>query len=166
MDGARHAARWWGAIASWPQCVVVVLAGVLLIAPPLVAAPQWFPLAQITSGMTGVGKTVVHGIRVSEFSVRVLGVLPNAGPAGDLVLFRASGPAIESVGGLAAGMSGTPIYIGGRIAGAFSYALPFADPMIGLFTPIEDMLKDIPARAMRAPASAGAVLPLVLGGRT
>jgi len=51
------------------------------------------------------------------------------------------------------------------MAGAFSYALQFADPMIGLFTPIEDMLKNIPT-ASRSPASAHAVLPFVLGGRT
>jgi hypothetical protein len=94
-------------------------------------------------------------------------VLRNAGPAGDLVLFRASGSAIDSVGGLAAGMSGSPIYIGGRMAGAFSYALQFADPAIGLFTPIEDMLKDIPTRALRSsPASARAVAPFTLAGRT
>ena len=166
MGSARHAARWWGSILSRRLFVAVALARVLLIAPPLVAAPQWFPLAQITSGMTGVGKTVVQGTRVSEFSVRILGVLRNAGPAGDLVLFRASGPAIDSVGGLAAGMSGSPIYIGGRMAGAFSYSIQFADPAIGLFTPIEDMLRDVPTRAMRSPASIHAVLPFTLRGRT
>jgi hypothetical protein len=166
MGRARRAALWWSSIASRRQCIAVALAVVLLIAPPLAATPQWLPLAQITSGMTGVGKTVVQGTRVSEFSVRVLGVLRNAGPAGDLVLFRASGPAIQSVGGLAAGMSGSPIYIGGRMAGAFSYSLQFADPAIGLFTPIEDMLKDVPTRAVTSPASAHAVLPFLLGGRT
>src|SRR5438093_746961 len=110
--------------------------------------------------------TVIQGTRVSEFSVKVLGVLRNAGPAGDLVLFRASGPSIEPAGGLAAGMSGSPIYIGGQMAGAFSYSLQFADPMIGLFTPIEDMLRDIPARAVRPHAGVYAVPPFDLGGRT
>jgi hypothetical protein len=142
------------------------LAAALLLVPPLAAAPGVLPVARIAPGMEGVGKTVIQGTRVSDFGVKVLGVLRNAGPAGDLVLFRASGPSIEPAGGLAAGMSGSPIYIGGRMAGAFSYSLQFADPMIGLFTPIEDMLKDMPGRAVRPRAGVYAVPPFDLGGRT
>ncbi len=152
----------------------------LFIVPPLAvlplgAAPALLSTSAIRVGMTGIGKTVVIGTRVAEFQVRVLGILKNGGPAGDLILFRASGPAIESVGGLAAGMSGSPIYLGGRLAGAFSYALQATDPMIGLFTPISDMLKDLPPRAnacvlcapvaVRAPRTY-AVTPFSLGGRT
>jgi hypothetical protein len=112
--------------------------------PPLAATPVLFPASEIAVGMTGVGKTVILGTRIAEFTVTVLGILRNAGPAGDLILFRASGPTMQSVGGLAAGMSGSPIYFHGRLAGAFSYSIPSVDPMVGLFTPIEDMLKVLP----------------------
>ncbi len=134
--------------------------------PPLAAAPAVLPASQIAVGMTGTGRTVILGTSVAEFQVRVLGVLRNAGPAGDLILFRASGPAIQGVGGLASGMSGSPIYVGGRLAGAFSYTFQAADPMVGLFTPISDMLKDLPARAAGPVPHTLAVAPFELDGRT
>ena len=138
----------------------------LLLASPLGAAPQFVPESQIVPGMTGVGKTVILGTTISEFRVKILGLLRNAGPAGDLVLFRASGPVIQAAGGLAAGMSGSPIYLGGRLAGAFSYSFQFADPTIGLFTPIEDMLKAIPRRAHAGRPEGYPVPPFSLDGRT
>jgi hypothetical protein len=155
-----------------PQGIAALAAlavGLALLAgagSPLGAGPAFFPVAAVRPGMTGTGRTVVLGTRVVEFGVRVLGVLKNAGPAGDLVLFRAFGPALEKVGGLAAGMSGSPIYLEGRLAGAFSYAFEGADPFVGLFTPIEDMLRDLPApqeggRGDRAVP----VSPFRLGGR-
>ncbi|HKV45184.1 MAG TPA: SpoIVB peptidase S55 domain-containing protein [bacterium] len=157
MGNASRAARWGvGGLA----------AALLLLAPPLAAAPRFIPVSQLAMGMTGVGKTVVIGTTISEFRVKILGVLRNAGPAGDLVLFRASGPVIDAAGGLASGMSGSPIYIGGRLAGAFSYAFQFADPRIGLFTPIADMLRAIPGGAKISRSGEFAVPPFPLGGRT
>lgn len=149
-------------IVRWSLLLVTTgLAG----AVPLAAAPAWFPANEVAPGMAGIGKTVILGTKISEFKIKVLGVLRNAGPAGDLVLFRASGPAIEAVGGLASGMSGSPIYIGGRLAGAFSYSFQFADPAVGLFTPIEDMLKVVPSRTGLARPGTYAVSPFLLGGR-
>jgi hypothetical protein len=139
----------------------------LAVVPPLAASPELFPGSQIAVGMTGTGRTVVLGTDVSEFQIRVLGLLRNGGPAGDLVLFRASGPALQRVGGLAAGMSGSPIYLGGRLAGAFSYTFQAADPMVGLFTPIADMLKDLPAStAAQSPQRTYEVTPFHVDGRT
>jgi SpoIVB peptidase S55 len=131
----RHAARG----------ITVGLAAGLILTPPSSASLSFLPSSQITVGMTGVGKTVILGTKIIEFDVKVLGILRNAGPAGDLVLFRASGPALQDAGGLAAGMSGSPIYLGGRVAGAFSYSFQASDPTVGLFTPIEDMLKALPS---------------------
>lgn len=156
MGRAARVLRW---------SLLLVVAG-LVGAVRLAAAPAWFPANEITPGMTGIGKTVIVGTKISEFKIKVLGVLRNAGPAGDLVLFRASGPAIEPIGGLASGMSGSPIYIGGRLAGAFSYSFQFADPTVGLFTPIEDMLKAFPSRARGDRPGVYAVSPFSLGGRT
>jgi hypothetical protein len=150
-----RAARW---------CAMVLAVG-LLLPPPLLASPSMLPSSQIAAGMTGIGKTVILGTAISEFQVTVLGVLRNAGPAGDLVLFRASGSAIQATGGLASGMSGSPIYLGGKLAGAFSYSFQFADPMVGLFTPIDDMLRVMPGRAGRPRPGVYAVAPFSLGGR-
>lgn len=69
-----------------------------------------------------------------------LGVLPQAGPSGDLILVRVSGDVIDRTGGIAAGMSGSPVYIGDRLVGAIGYGYDLSDHRIGLVTPIHDML--------------------------
>ena len=148
--------------------LAVAALGVGTIPTPGAAAPSIMPSHAIAVGMTGVGKTVIIGTSVVQFSVRVLGILHNAGPAGDLVLFRASGPAIQSVGGIAAGMSGSPIYLQGKLAGALSYTFQASDPTVGLFTPIEDMLRVLPAASRTGTAGPRvyALAPVRVGGRT
>jgi len=147
--------------------LAAALGAAVMAVPPLGASPAVLPSSAIAVGMTGIGKTVILGTRVSEFQVRVLGTLKNAGPAGDLILFRASGAALQSVGGLAAGMSGSPIYLGGRLAGAFSYTFQATDPTVGLFTPIGDMMKDLPVtRAGSGASRTYTVAPFRLGGQT
>ena len=159
-----------GRVRAAGLLVAAVLAAGAVPAPASSTGPAVMPARDIAVGMTGVGKTVIIGTAVVPFDVRVLGVLHNAGPAGDLVLFRASGRAIQSVGGIAAGMSGSPIYLRGKIAGALSYTFQGSDPTIGLFTPIEDMLRVLPRNARaadrRGAAPVYAVSPLGLGGRT
>lgn len=157
---------WLPKIVAWP--LVMLTAGGLAVAAPLGASPTILRSSEIAVGMTGVGRTVTLGTRVVEFQVHVLGKLKNAGPAGDLILFRASGPVLQRVGGLAAGMSGSPIYLQGRLAGAFSYSFQATDPFVGLFTPIEDMLKDLPPgpSASHPGPRTFAIAPVDLGGRT
>lgn len=103
--------------------------------------PAIVPLAEVRPGMTGYGLTVIHGTTVQRFDVQILGVV--RGDTTDLILFRASGPVIREAGGTASGMSGSPIYVGDRIAGALSYGYHFAglDADLSLATPIEEMLK-------------------------
>lgn len=148
--------------------LAVAAPGIGLSPAPAGGAPAIMPARAIAVGMTGVGKTVIIGTSVVQFDVRVLGILRNAGPAGDLVLFRASGPVIQSVGGIAAGMSGSPIYLQGKLAGALAYTFQASDPMVGLFTPIEDMLRVLPPRAPSGTAAPHvlALAPLRLDGRT
>lgn len=129
------------------SAVVVILAVGLVAATPAhpdpsTDSPPILPLSQVRSGMTGYGLTVVHGTTIQRFDVKILGVL-HGGPASDLILFRASGPLIRESGGTASGMSGSPIYVGGRLAGALSYGYHFAGPDadLSLATPIEEMLK-------------------------
>ncbi|HHW14180.1 MAG TPA: peptidase S55 SpoIVB, partial [Firmicutes bacterium] len=98
------------------------------------------PLSEVRAGMKGTGLTVVHGTRVEPFAVDILGVVPNAGPAGDLILVRVGGPLMDETGGIAAGMSGSPVYVDGRLVGAVSYGFSFSDHRVGFLTPIEQML--------------------------
>jgi hypothetical protein len=71
-------------------------------------------VGDIEPGMKGTGKTVFHGTEPGDFDVEVIAVLKGAGKLSDLVLIRASGQAIEAAGGIAEGMSGSPVYVDGR----------------------------------------------------
>jgi SpoIVB peptidase S55 len=111
--------------------------------------PPIMPLSQVQPGMRGYGLTVVHGTAIQRFDVEILGILAG-GSTSHLILFRVSGPVIQQAGGTASGMSGSPIYLEGRIAGSLSYGYHFAGPDadLSLATPIEEMLKVlVPGRA-------------------
>ena len=97
------------------------------------------PLAQIKAGMKGYGKTVFSGNAVKQFPIEVLGVVSKKDRPSKLILIRASGPDIDKAGGLATGMSGTPIYVDGKLIGAFAFGWDFGDPKMGLVTPAEQM---------------------------
>lgn len=117
---------------------------VILLALPVAlteAAPDIMPLAEVKAGMQGVAKTVVAGTKIEEFGVEVLGIMKNKGPSGDLILVRTFGDLIDRTGGIAQGMSGSPVYIDGRLVGAIAFGWSFTDHKIGMVTPITDMLK-------------------------
>lgn len=113
---------------------------VVVFALGLPAQAQFFPLEAVAPGLRGTGKTVVRGTEIETFEVEFLGVVRDAGPAGDLILVRVSGDTIERTGGIAAGMSGSPVYVGDQLVGAISYGYALADHRIGFVTPIGDML--------------------------
>jgi SpoIVB peptidase S55 len=130
----------------------IVAAGLGVITPglpPAGADPQAvLPLAAVHAGMRGYGLTVIHGTTIQRFDIDVLGVLRGENSSDtDLILFRASGPLISRAGGTASGMSGSPIYLNGRLAGALSYGYHFPGPDadLSLATPIEQMLKMVAA---------------------
>src|SRR5271169_6674355 len=103
------------------------------------AALSIMPLRDIRAGMTGVGKTVFNGDIVEDFQVEILGVLENTGPRESLILGRLSGGPLEHTG-VMQGMSGSPVYIDGKLIGAVAMAFPYAkDPIAGI-RPIEEML--------------------------
>jgi len=112
---------------------------VLLLALPLAAQTQILPLAQVRAGMRGVGRTIFQGNRVEEFQAEILGVMENTGPKQSMILARLSGGPLTSTGVLQ-GMSGSPVYVDGRIIGAVSTAFSFAKEPIAGIRPIEDML--------------------------
>lgn len=105
------------------------------------AAPETMPVDQIQPGMKGIAKTVVSGTKIEEFGVEVLGIMKNKGPSGDLILVRTYGDLIDRTGGIAQGMSGSPVYINGKLVGAIAYGWSLTDHKTGMITPIGDMLK-------------------------
>jgi len=152
-DRARAALR--------PACVTVAalitLAGGANAAPqqPAAGAPtEIMPLSEIRTGMRGVGYTVVRGTEPQQFELEVLGVLENTFPNQSLVVVRLSGLDLER-SGIAAGMSGSPAYIDGRLIGAVSYRLGSfpTEPVAGI-TPIENMLRLDDAEISRVAAGA------------
>lgn len=98
------------------------------------------PLSEIKEGMTGVGRTVFKGSQIEEFQVEILGVLKNYLPQQNLILGMLKGGNLEETG-VIAGMSGSPVYINGKMIGAVAYSWPFAKTPIAGITPIESMLK-------------------------
>jgi len=97
------------------------------------------PVEDIRPGMKGRALTVVKGRDIVSFPVTVVSVLPTDESPGNLILIKVSGPLIEKTGGIAAGMSGSPVYIGGKLAGAIGYGWNFSEHDLGLVTPIEEM---------------------------
>lgn len=104
------------------------------------AAADTMPLSQIQKGMHGYGITVFEGTRLEKFDVEVLGVLHNIGPSQDLILAKVDSPAIKRAG-VIAGMSGSPIYIDGKVIGALAYSWQFEKEPVAGITPIDEMLK-------------------------
>jgi hypothetical protein len=104
------------------------------------AQTPFFRSKDIRPGMHGTGRTVFTGDRVEEFNVEILGVLDNFGPKESLILARLSGGPLEHTG-VMEGMSGSPVYIDGRLAGAVAMAFPYAKDPIAAIRPIEDMVR-------------------------
>ena len=102
--------------------------------------PSIFPLSEIRPGLKGVGRSVFEGSKIEEFQVDVLGVLKNISPRQSVILARLSGGQVERTGVLA-GMSGSPVYIDGRLAGAVALGFQFSKEPIAGITPIEEMLQ-------------------------
>jgi hypothetical protein len=112
----------------------------LLLAATAPAAVVIMPLAEVRQGMRGTGRTVFNGDKIEDFQAEILGILQNTGPRQSLILARLSGGPLEHTG-IMQGMSGSPVYIDGKLIGAVAMAFPFAkDPIAGI-RPIEEMFQ-------------------------
>jgi hypothetical protein len=138
-----------------------VLAGFLAAASLAAASIPIMPLDQVRPGMKGKGRTVFAGTTVEEFDVEILGLLKNSNPKRDIIIARLSGHPALAGGGIISGMSGSPVYIDGKIVGAVAYGFAFSKEPIAGITPIAEMMA-IPAPALK-PAVPGATpsLPLI-----
>jgi SpoIVB peptidase S55 len=115
---------------------------------------SYWDINQIRPGMKGIGKTVMTGTKLEEFEAEVLGVMRDVSPGRDMVLCRLKGCNLEHAG-IIQGMSGSPIYIDGKLLGAVAFAWEFAkDPIAGV-TPFGQMIQYVRSNDRRIAAEAG-----------
>lgn len=127
---------------NWRQyALAAVLALVFMLTPAMKASAAFMPVDEVRPGMQGIAKTVVSGTKIEEFGVEVIGILKDKGPSGDVILVRTYGDLIERTGGIVQGMSGSPVYIDGKLVGAIAFGWALTDHKICMVTPIYDMLK-------------------------
>ncbi len=125
-------------IARWLCLAMVTIS--LSAASVAQAASLFMGIDEVRPGMRGVGKTVVAGTTIEPFDVEIIDVMRQPG-GNDLILVRTSGSVIERSGGIAQGMSGSPVFVDGRLVGAIAYGWKLSDSRVGMLTPIENMLK-------------------------
>src|SRR5215216_4774782 len=102
---------------------------------------EYFPLEDVRTGQKGTARTVFAGAEPQEFGLEVLGVLPGfPAPRKSVIIARLTGKEVERTS-VFAGMSGSPVYIDGKLVGAIAYAFPFAKEPIAGITPIKQMIE-------------------------
>ena len=118
----------------------ILLFGLVRASFPAEAPTPFFHVRDVKPGLHGIGKTVFSGDKIEEFQVEILGTLENIGPKQNLILAKLSGGPLEHTG-VMQGMSGSPVYIGGKLLGAVAMAFPFSKDAIAGIRPIEEMLR-------------------------
>ena len=147
-----------------PYLLAIATVLVATVAVGQSARPSTIGVDEIHPGMHGYGLTVMRGMTPERFDVEVIDVLHDFQPDQDLILIRTDHPILDHATTVA-GMSGSPIYLDGRLAGAYAYGWPFGkDPVAGV-TPIANMLAEM-RRPIRPDAFPGAQpLPTARRGR-
>lgn len=123
--------------------------------PVIASEIEILPLKEIRVGMRGFGKTVISGRKIEKFDVEILGIVSNNKinestlVNGKSILVKVSGDVIKKAGGIAAGMSGSPVYLDNKLIGGISSGWLMTDHTVGLVTPIEEMLEiwDYPSQS-------------------
>ena len=100
---------------------------------------QFLSLSELKAGQKGVGRTVFAGTAVTSFDVEILGVMENTGPKQSLILGRLAGGPLASTG-VMQGMSGSPVWVNGKLIGAVAFAFPFAKEAIAGIRPIAEIV--------------------------
>jgi hypothetical protein len=136
---------------------IVLAAAAILLSSVLLASDTtgFFQLEDLKAGMKGTGKTCYQGTEPEEFQVEILGVLHGVNPGTSVILARFSGDLIDRAG-IFEGMSGSPVYIDGKLLGAIAYSFTFAKEPIGGITPITQMVEAFSEAAV--PPTEGKVL--------
>ena len=121
---------------------LIVLLAALTAPRTALAMPDIFPFDQLQSGMSGKAYTVVDGSgKIDSFDVQILAVTDEGKGSKRIIMAKASGDVIRRTGGVLQGMSGSPVYINGKLVGALAATLKEMDPYTFFITPIENMLE-------------------------
>jgi SpoIVB peptidase S55 len=134
-------------------------------------AETYWQVDEIRTGMKGTGRTVIKGTKIENFNAEVLGILRNTSPGRDIILCRLSGLDLEKTG-VIAGMSGSPVYINGKLLGAVAYAWPYGKEPIAGVTPFVQMQDYVASYEKRDLAQKekvqriGLARPLAIEGRS
>ena len=131
---------------------IVTFATALLCLPARSA--EILPLEGVRAGMKGHGLTVVRGRDVEKFEVEVVGVIRNPAPGRSVIVVSLSGLGLEETG-VVAGMSGSPVYLGGKLAGAIASGWGFSRRAVAGVTPIEAMVSIVPQTPARPATGTG-----------
>lgn len=126
--------------ARTPSLALAVLS-LLILTSSFTGAQTFFPLKDVRAGLRGTGRTIFNGNRVEEFQVEILGTLDNLVPKQTIILARLSGGPLAETGVLQ-GMSGSPVFIDGKLLGAVALGFAFSREPIAGITPIESMIAD------------------------
>ena len=121
----------------------LVVALMFLITPRTTSAmPEIYPFEQLRSGMTGKAYTVIDGSgKIVNFDVKIIGLTDEGKGSKRMIMAQASGEVIRNTGGILQGMSGSPVYIDGKLVGALAATLKEMDPYTVFITPIENMIE-------------------------
>ena len=120
----------------------IVIAVFLFLQGTAFAMPEILPLEKVESGMSGIAYTIVDNSgNIEPFNVDIIGLMDNGKGSQKMIMAKASGSIIEKTGGILQGMSGSPVYIDGKLVGALAAGLKEMSPYTFFITPIESMLK-------------------------
>ena len=138
----------------FPRFALTVLAALVGVSGFLSGATTQMDVKDIRPGMVGIGHTVFGGTHVEEFKANIIGVLENViGPNRNLILAKLEGGPLANTG-VIAGMSGSPVYVDGKLIGAVSYALgSFSKEPIAGITPIAEMTDSTNFSDVRPPGA-------------
>lgn len=112
-----------------------------LLSYPIYSEQEFMELNEIKPGMKGYGKSVFSGTKVETFSATIISVMKDFSPDHDVILVKLSGNEMVENAGVISGMSGSPIYINGKLIGAVAYSWSFSKEPIAGVTPIMEMLE-------------------------
>lgn len=155
-------------------CMGLIAASAFASKPAFKLDPkEYMPVSQVRPGMVGYGLTVFRGVKIEKFKVKVVAVMPQQNAGRPLILVMMSGgPITERHANIIAGMSGSPVYINGRLLGAVAYGDSLPKEPLAMITPIQDMVDSFdpnlptkpsyPVAVPVAPSQAVDVLPVGL----
>src|SRR6185369_12452193 len=136
-------------------CFIAILTMVALASEP---DAKLMPVSDIKPGMKGYGMSVFQGTKPERFEVEILGTLEGfQNPRQSILIARLSGPLVERTS-VFAGMSGSPVYIDGKLVGAVAYAFPFEKEPIAGIQPIANMIQVIEEGRKEEPRSSSSPL--------